>query len=288
MQLVHFALSTLVPFAENPRKADSADHEALLASIKAFGLFKPSLVWQGEGHPEGVTAPIVIGGNQRYHTLAMAQAAGLFKDGPLQVELASGVTVTVDPEAIPCVVFPGSWGEAKVVALRDNAQEGEWDWDALPSYVKDLEGLLGEGADLTLTGFDSQTLRDLDALATDPLVGLDRIGGDGTGGGVPVEGEQGAGGSTTTPSGGGQPAGGDKDTSALTRQGAKVVIGNIRGKIPVALYERLAGAIKSASVRLGTTDLTPILEDWATCLEKHEKAKAPKVKTGPAGKGSGS
>lgn len=283
MQLVHFALSTLVPFAENPRKADSADHEALLASIKAFGLFKPSLVWQGEGHPEGVTAPIVIGGNQRYHTLAMAQAAGLFKDGPLQVELASGVTVTVDPEAIPCVVFPGSWGEAKVVALRDNAQEGEWDWDALPSYVADLEALLPEGTDLTLTGFDGQTLRDLEALATDPLVGLDKIGGDGTGGGVPVE--QGSGGAAP-PTGGAQPTGGDKDTSALTRQGAKVVIGNIRGKIPVALYEKLATEIKTASGRLGTTDLTVILEDWVVALEKHEKAKAKKAPT--AGKGGGS
>lgn len=280
MQIVHLALSSLVPFAENPRKADSADHEALLASIKAFGLFKPSLIWQGEGHPEGVTGPIVIGGNQRYHTLAAAAEAGLFKDGPLQVELASGVTVTVDPEAIPCVLFPGSWGEAKVVALRDNAQEGEWDWDALPSYVKELETLFPEGGlDLTLTGFDAQTIRDLEALATDPLVGLDRIGGDGTGGGVPVEngGQEG-----TTPQGSGQPAGGDKDTSALTRQGAKVVIGNIRGKIPVALYERLATVVKTTSGRLGTTDLTPILEDWVGALEKHEKAKAPR-KTGKGG-----
>lgn len=281
MQIVTFALASLVPFAENPRKADAADHEALLASIKAFGLFKPSLVWQGEGHPEGVTAPIVIGGNQRYHTLRAAQEAGLFKDGPLQVELDSGATVTVDPEAIPCVVFPGSWGEAKIVALRDNAQEGEWDWDALPAYVKDLEALFPGGeVDLTLTGFDGQTLRDLEALSSDPLVGIDRIGGDGTGG-VPVEqggqGEAGKGGGST------QPQGGDKDTSALTRQGAKVVIGNIRGKIPVALYERLAGSVKNASGRLGTTDLTAILEDWAAVLEKHEKTKAPKVK--PPGEG---
>lgn len=275
MQIAHLALSTLVPFAENPRKADAADHEALLASIKAFGLFKPSLVWQGEGHPEGVTAPIVIGGNQRYHTLRAAQEAGLFKDGPLQVELDSGVTVTVDPEAIPCVVFPGSWGEAKIVALRDNAQEGEWDWDALPGYMKDLETLFpGGDVDLTLTGFDGQTLRDLEALSSDPLVGIDRIGGDGTGG-VPVEQGQGGQGGGEGKAGA-QPQGGDKDTSALTRQGAKVVIGNIRGKIPVALYERLAGVTKTTAGRLGTTDLTAILEDWVGCLEKHEKAKAPK------------
>jgi hypothetical protein len=281
MQIATFALASLVPFAENPRKADSGDHDALLASIKAFGIFKPSLVWQGTDHPEGVTGPIVIGGNQRYHTLRAAMDAGLFKDGPLQVELRSGVVVTVDPGAIPCVAFPGSWAEAKVVALRDNAQEGEWDWDALPSYVKDLEGAFPEGVDLTLTGFDAQTLKDLEALATDPLVGLDRIGG---GTGVPVEG---AGTEPAAGGGGGtsQPAGGDKDTSALTRQGARVVIGNIRGKVPVALYERLATVIKTSSGRLGTTDLTPILEDWVGTLEKHEVAKAPKPKAPKGEKG---
>lgn len=261
MQIVTLALASLVPFAENPRKADPRDHDALLASIKAFGIFKPSLIWQGTDHPDGVTGPIVIGGNQRYHTLRAAMDAGLFKDGPLRVELQSGAVVTVDPETIPCVAFPGSWAEAKVVALRDNAQEGEWDWDALPSYMKDLETTFPE-MDLTLTGFDAQTLKDLEALATDPLVGLDRIGG-GTGAVEIPAGPTAAGGSS-------QPVGGDKDTSALTRQGAQVVIGNIRGKVPVALYERLAGVIKASSGRLGTTDLTPILEDWVAALEKRE------------------
>lgn len=272
MQIVHFPLRQLIPFAENPRvKKGGKSREALMASIRAFGLFKPSLVWVGEDHPQGVTGPIVIGGNQRLATLLEMDAAGMFADGPLAVTLGNGAVVTVDPEAIPCVVFPGSWPQAKVVALRDNAEDGEWDWDALPAYVKELEGLFPEGIDLTLTGFTSQTLADLEALASDPLVGLDRFRSDG---GVEVEdqGGQGQDQGQTAPStspgdGKGSERKGDGDASFLTRQGARVVLGNIRGKIDVATYERWAAIVKDASTRLGTTDLQIIMADLAGRLE---------------------
>lgn len=267
MNIVLLSLANLVPFAENPRSADASDHEALRKSIERFGLFKPFLVWEGEDHPEGVRGPIVIGGNQRHATLLEAQAAGVFKDGPLQVTLANGKTVSVDPEAIPCIVFPGSWAEAKVVALRDNAQEGEWDWDKLPAYMADLQKLFPEGSlDLTLTGFDDQTLRDLEALGTDPLVGLDNFGN---------------GGEAPAPAPATTGTGGDTDTNFLNRQGAKVVIGNIRGKIPVALYERLATVIKREAGKLGTTDITPILESFVSHLEKVQ-AETPATPPPPA------
>lgn len=260
MQIVLLALSALVPFAENPRLAP-ADPESLRASIQAFGLFKPFLVWQGEGHPEGETGPVVIGGNQRLGSLLAMKEAGLFDEGPIRVTLASGAEVVVDPEAIPCIVFPGSWAEAKLVALRDNAQDGDWDWEALPSYVEDLRGLLGEEFDLGLTGFDAQMLADLEALATDPLVGVDQIGGGTT---PPGDGGQ-------APEGGGGKKGKPDDHSSLTRKSARVVLGNIRGEIPVETYERLAALVKDASVRLGTTDLPPIMADLCERLEAHPK-----------------
>lgn len=279
MQIVLLSLSVLVPFKENPRSADASDHEALRKSIQRFGLFKPFLIWEGEDHPEGVRGPIVIGGNQRHATLLEAKAAGLFDQGPLQIALANGKTVTVDPEAIPCVVFPGSWAEAKVVALRDNAQEGEWDWDKLPSYMADLQKLFPEGMDLTLTGFDAQTLSDLEALGTDPLVGLDNFGNGGeTPPPAPATSEGGEG---TTPAPATSGTGGDTDTNFLNRQGAKVVIGNIRGKIPVALYERLATVIKREAGKLGTTDLPPILESFVSTLEKVQ-AQEPQPPAPPA------
>lgn len=262
MQLLFLALAAMIPFAQNPRIADAADHDALRESIKSFGLFKPLLVWKGTDHPEGVTSAIVIGGNQRFATLQKMLAAGMFAEGPLRVQLRNGSEVVVDPQAIPCIEFPGSWAEAKLVALRDNSQEGEWDWDQLPSYMEDLRKLFPDGVDLTLTGFDTQTLRDLESLATDPLVGLDNFGSEGGEGG---EGQtQAEDGSQSTTS----PPAGDTDTNFLTRKGAKVVIGNIRGKIPVALYERLASIVKVEAGELGTTDLTPILESMVIKLEK--------------------
>ena len=238
-------------------------HEALQASIRAFGPFKPLLGWQGEDHPDGLGGAIVIGGNQRLETRHAMDAAGLFKDGPIQVELASGAVMEIDPEAIPCLTFPGSWAEAKLVALRDNAQEGEWDWDALPSYMADIRALFPDG-DLSLTGFDPQTLRDLEDLASDPLVGLDRFNDRGQEQSDESDEEKKERQKKEKKDKADKK---EEESGFLTRKGARVVIGNIRGKIPVATYERLAALVKDTSGRLDTTDLEPIMDDFVLRLE---------------------
>lgn len=265
MEILHFSLKALQPFAQNPRKIGEDARRRLRKSIQRFGLFKPLLVWQGTDHPEGITAPIVIGGNQRYLVLsAMAEAGEL----PMEIDLSQG-RIRIDGGAIPCIRFPGSWGEARVVALRDNASDGEWDWDSLPGYVEELnttfQGI--EGWDPELMGFDENTLNDLEALASDALVGVDRFHGE------KEEAEEGKGEKGKNGKDGDKA--GTEGTSFLTRKNAQVVLGNIRGKIPVALYEKWAGYFQRYSSLLSTTHLPSLMEamgeDVEAALKRREK-----------------
>lgn len=247
MNIEHHPVAGLRPLERNPRSITDADMARLKASIRQFGLFKPLLVWT---HPDGRRS--VIGGNQRLAALDAMRAAG---ELPLVVKLASGDTTIVDADRVPCLPFRGTEAEARAVALRDNNSDGEWDWDALPQFVSDLAVELGSTfgeVDLAaFTGFDESTLKDLHRLAGARDVGLDKFTGNG---------EPAAPASTTTT--------GDKPNEYVTRQGAKFVCGNIRGKVPVALYDRFVARFTAIGSRLNTTDIPTILARMLDDLEE--------------------
>lgn len=157
LQIQHFDLDSLVPFDRNPRTISSERLESLKASVRSLGLFKPLLVWRNSAGE-----PIVIGGNQRLRALREIRSEG------------SKV------EAVPVIEFDGDEPTARTIALRDNAQDGEWDWHALGDYVADLDGLLAEFESdmdlLALSGFDAETLGDLRDLASTKTDALDGLG----------------------------------------------------------------------------------------------------------------
>ena len=161
LEIQHLDLDALVPFDRNPRTISTDRLDSLKDSVRALGLFKPLLVWRDEAG-----RPIVIGGNQRLRALREIREEG----GP------------VGP--VPTIEYEGDEPTARTIALRDNSQDGEWDWHALGDYVADLDRMLGEFEDgidlLALSGFDSGTIDDLRELAQTRTDALDGLGLDGS------------------------------------------------------------------------------------------------------------
>lgn len=159
LQIQHLDLDALVPFDRNPRTISADRLESLKSSVRSLGLFKPLLVWRDE---DG--RPIVIGGNQRLRALRELQ-----NDGS-EVGL------------VPVVEYDGDEPTARTIALRDNSQDGEWDWHALGDYVADLDRMLDDFEDgldlLSLSGFDAETIGDLRELAQTRTDALDGLGLD--------------------------------------------------------------------------------------------------------------
>jgi len=146
MQIKYVELEKLSPLEENPRVIDGKGRRKLRESLRTFGLFKPLLVWKNKKKKT-----VVIGGNQRLSVLKDMAERG----EPIETR-------------VPVIYFEGSEAEAKMVSIRDNQSDGEWDWSALPNYVEELNSLSDpEFDDLNLTGFDSATLMDLQSLASD-------------------------------------------------------------------------------------------------------------------------
>lgn len=247
MQIERIPLSALSPLRDNPRKITPTAIERLKGSIRSFGLFKPLLVWS-----DGAS-DYVIGGNQRFSVLrAMDESAEL----PFSVTLASGAQVDVT-NLIPCIRFHGTRAEAKAVALRDNNEDGEWDWDLLPGFTtelsKELEGMGGDvGA---MLGFDEAMLESLNALASDIQVGLDRFTS-------PDHLEHPEAPEPTAP------VEARSTAETVTKQGTKFVCGNIRGKIPIPVYNRFVQVFNDTSNRIGSTDIHAILVAMMDRLEE--------------------
>lgn len=213
----------LLPLQNNPRTITDEDITRLRESIQTFGLFRPLIVWKdGEGSHR------VVGGNQRLKILQhMADSTEL----PMDVTLRSGVTMTVTTE-VPCVEFLGTESEAKLVALRDNNSDGDWDWETLPGFV---DGLVGEfsGLDLTaLTGFDQETLDDLSSLANAFDVGLDDFHGE-------VEPQD--------------------ESPDYEREGHRFQFGNLKGTVSVDGYERFVRMFTGVGDDEDTKDIGVIL-----------------------------
>lgn len=116
------------PYAKNPRN-NAAAIDKVAASLQEFGWRQPIVV------DEDLT---VIAGHSR---LAAAKKLGLVK---VPVHVALGLSVE----------------QVRAYRLADNrvAEESEWN-QALLS--EELEALLSDGFDLTLTGFDAETLKAL-------------------------------------------------------------------------------------------------------------------------------
>ncbi|MEC7364066.1 MAG: ParB N-terminal domain-containing protein, partial [Actinomycetota bacterium] len=144
-------------FEDNPRTISDSAMERLKDSVRSLGLFKPLLVWTDRENN-----PVVIGGNQRLRALRSLRDAGEYKS------------------TVPVIMYHGDEATARTIALRDNSQDGDWDWHALSDYVTDLETMAEEmGTDmdlLGLTGLDASVLDDLRALADTRNDALDALG----------------------------------------------------------------------------------------------------------------
>ena len=212
----------LTPLTNNPRRPlTGPEQKKLDTSILTLGLFRPLLVWRGD---DGTAAPSVIGGNQRFKRLS----ALIGKGHPL--------TFKADGQAapgIPVTDYVGTEAEAKLVALRDNNSDGDWDWSALASFTANLDDALADletGLTLGLSGFDGDFLADLSAYgANDEAQVMEAATRDP----VPE-----------------QPDPTDEETknnanemSDKDMQVVGVVIGHVRGRLTAGTYRRLVSAL---------------------------------------------
>lgn len=203
----------------NPRTLTQEAAARLDESLVSLGLFRPLLVWK---NPE-VEGLSVIGGNQRFHRL--------------RALIEQGSTLVLDDGSpapgVPVTVFEGSEERARLVALRDNNSDGEWDWSALAEFTSDLSerlAALGESTiDLSLAGFDPIVLEDLSVYSTASNPGEPpEFYGDSEPPVPPPE------------------EGLSEDERRLSDPSmheVKVAIGHVRGKLSAATYERLVSAL---------------------------------------------
>lgn len=221
----------LVGLENNPRTLSPERRAALLRSIRDLGLFRPLLAWKG---PEG---PVVIGGCQRLpllQELAVAGATFILRDG-------------MRPGGVPVTWFEGTEAQARIVALRDNNSDGDWDYPKLSTYLRDLEGLEGyDPTTLTLSGFDDTLLGDLIASYTvlpvdappppaSPVPVVDPAVDPAVAPGPAAGAAPAPPATTPTPA----PPAGAGALSDPAEQLIGVVIGHVRGKIKAPTYQRL-------------------------------------------------
>ena len=141
MKIHRMSLIELQSWPDNPRKITSQNLDSLKKSVATMGWFKPFVVWEKDG------MPYVISGNQR-----LAAARALHREG------------NVEFSTVPVVVYEGTYEDAKMIVLRDNNEDGEWDWESTSTLLFEMAG---NDVDMSLTGFDSNTVADLLMLAED-------------------------------------------------------------------------------------------------------------------------
>ena len=140
MTLRELPIEKLKPAPYNPRRTSrlgKARYQRLRRSMEAFDLVQP-LVWnQRTGH--------LVAGHQR---LRIARDQGRI--------------------TLPCVVVDLPLAQEKLlnIALNNPAIASEWDDHRLETLLVELREMLE--VDATLTGFDSQELRDLSLIPAQP------------------------------------------------------------------------------------------------------------------------
>lgn len=228
-------IESLQLFSKNPRTPRPGALEKLRASVARFGWFKPVVVWRGSD------GPVVIAGNRRVEAALAAVAAG-----------------DQDPRfrQIPTVEFVGTWEEARLVAIRDNEHDADWDWEQLPEFIgdlaKDLEALGAESmmADLALSGMEEGALLDLLELAGTKMPAAPS----------PTPGV------TPGPTSSASSQGPDSRSSNVRRK-ARLVIGSVRGEIETEDHNRFLAVVERYQRKLNTSDLRTIFVAILDALE---------------------
>lgn len=155
----YLPLSDMESWEENPRQISDDSAKRLDDSIKSLGLFKTFLVWKNPTKNKYQ----VIGGNQRYLRMINFEEQGYS-------------FVTEDNKhknMMPVTILSAEEAKIKLIALRDNNADGEWNYDELSHYLKSLDTLITDSKldlDLALAGFDSDFLDDLIQYANDPEI----------------------------------------------------------------------------------------------------------------------
>ena len=235
LEIEYRNISLLSGFEDNPRSIDESGINKLISSIKQFGLFKPLLVWENSGG-----RLVVIGGNQRLRALRTMKDAG-----------------DQFPAEIPTIQFKGSEKAARIIALRDNKSDGDWDWQKLPTYVSSLTNMAEDNQlDPELMGFGKEDLEDLIELAESSDADLDRYSSVEDNEDPFMEDEQDPGIS---------PEAAAKDK--VRKRFARFVIGNVRGRITVDHYGEWLEIFEKYSDRLGSTDIPVIFAAMLDDLE---------------------
>lgn len=223
------AIRDLVEFADNPRTISDDARERLRRSLARFGLYRPLVVWRDERGRS-----VVVAGNQR---LALLRET-------------LGRTATV-----PCVVLDVDERTARLVAIRDNNEEGEWSWEALGAYLSGLSSLADEPVDWTLTGFDGDTIASLLTLSEEglarPMIEEVEVAPR-----VP-------------------PVQEDEDVEDVEvspapeypeRRFTRVSIGSLRGQVSHETYARFLRVWTAYSERCGSTDVSLVVASIARTL----------------------
>ena len=155
----YLPLEQMESWEQNPRQISDDAAKRLDESITSLGLFKTFLVWKNPAKDKYQ----VIGGNQRY--LRMRN----FADEGYSFVTEDGS----NKDVMPVTILSAEEAKIKLIALRDNNADGEWNYDELSHYLKDLDGLIENtesDLDLALAGFDAEFLDDLIQYANDPEI----------------------------------------------------------------------------------------------------------------------
>ncbi len=143
-------LDELKSFGDNPRTLTDSGFKRLRESLEQLGLFKPLLVRKEDN--------TVIGGNQRFLVMQ-----SMIESGEFAVKKVPVTIVDVDEAT------------ARMIVLRDNQSDGDWHYEKLSGYLRELKGMTPD-INMGLTGFDEKQLRDILALTESPEELRKRLG----------------------------------------------------------------------------------------------------------------
>lgn len=225
------ALRDLVEFADNPRTITEEARDRLRRSLDRFGLYRPLVAWR-----DGGGRPVVVAGNQRLALLREREAGDA---------------------RVPCVVLDVDERTARLIAIRDNNEEGEWSWEALGGYLSDLAALSEEPLDWGLTGFDDDTVGSLLALSAAPVEPAPAPPP-----GVPAE-------ALRRPLVEPEEAEEPEEAAAIEypeRRFTRVSIGSLRGQVAHETYARFLRVWTTYAERAGSTDVAVVVASMTRVL----------------------
>ena len=140
-------LIDIVPAEYNPRKINSVEFESLKNSINEFGLVDPIII--------NLNNNKIIGGHQRYDVLMSEYMEDSSKYSDLNLIKLGDIGWVFCEEDLN--IKDEAHEKALNIAL--NKISGEWDTEKLQELFEDLEL---SGFDVSLTGFDTTELQQLD------------------------------------------------------------------------------------------------------------------------------